>query len=332
MNRFARGTLVWALALGFAGAANAELIIDAKPVGGVPPNAAPQRVASPPPVRPANGTPATVARHTDAPKSAGPSKPVQAPLTQAVAPPKPAHALPPTSASPRFSRPGRVIAIGTPPKGALADLEGWAKDVPVDLAVRQVLPQGWALNQEALKGSAVGGRVSWTGGKGKAWIEVLRGVAQGAGFDAEINWDSRTVVLTPVPAPAPVVVAPPIATWDLDAQHTLRENIEAWAKKAGWNRVVWEGADYPIVAPARFTGDIDSPSGPLAKIIEAYEGSDQPLRVTLSTWDKVIHVSNKNFRSVVVEAQTAQSVDPAAFRSSARTKEAREAEALAPRR
>ena len=326
MNRFTCGMLGWALALVCVGGAHAELIIDAKPLAPEAKHVAPVPPASTRSGLPRVTQPIQTARPLDRPaaKTSDPSP---------AAPPVPTVVLANPAAAARapvFSRPGTLKVVGAPPVAALASLDGWAKDVPLDLAVRSILPQGWALNQEALKGSAVVRTVSWSGGK--PWPEVLRGLAHHAGFDAELNWDSRTAVLTPVPPPAPIVVAPPAPTWDLDAQHTLRENIEAWAKKAGWNRVVWEGADYPIVAPARFVGELDSPSGPLAKIIEAYEDSDQPLTVELSTWDKVIHVTNRNFRSVVVEAQTAQSVDPASFRSDARTKEAKEADALAPHR
>ena len=88
--------------------------------------------------------------------------------------------------------------------------------------------------------------------------------------------------------------------WVLDPGLTLRENVERWAKKVGWH-VVWEGADYPIIAPASFSGDFASPTGPLARLISAYESSDQPLVANLTTMDKVVYVKNKFYENPEVD-------------------------------
>lgn len=104
-----------------------------------------------------------------------------------------------------------------------------------------------------------------------------------------------------------------VQTWRLDPAKTLKENVQAWAKQAGWNRVVWEGADYPIAAPAVFSGRFDAQDGPLAQLIAGFANSDQPLLVRLTIQDRVIHVVNKNYTPAQVDSVSATKLAPSVF-------------------
>lgn len=207
-----------------------------------------------------------------------------APVTTAVARP----AAPSAASMSSASRPGRLIQAGAPAPGPA--VQGWADDVPMAIALEQLIPQGWRVS---LSGVDTNWPVSWRGGR--SWHLVLGDLAYGYRFDAKIDWAAQQVIISPpgtavaqvagverkeshAPTPevatasaaapsvalAPAVVAaPPVAApveqiWRLEPRKTLRENIEAWAKQAGWNSVVWEGADYPVVAPAVFKGSFDS--------------------------------------------------------------------------
>ncbi len=196
---------------------------------------------------------------------------------------------------------------------------GWAKDLPLALALRQVIPAEFSIKEN---GVSLNRNVSWGGDR--PWDEVLGSLANTGDFLAHIDWATKEVSLAPRlgEAARPVAqqssaarsnnssfsvserapqqtfvaaqrpIAPPAAQWSLDPALTLRENIEQWGKKAGWT-IIWEGADYPIAAKASFAGDFSSPEGPVAKLIEAYESSDQPLIAKLTTMDRVLYVRNK---------------------------------------
>lgn len=222
---------------------------------------------------------------------------------------------------------------------------GWAKDMPMSLAIRSVVPANFRVRENDLPLNA---SASWGGDL--PWPVVLERLSEQGNFLAHIDWDRREVSLSPrrVPLPqknypqnnystrtvvetqASVVqrgsrskdggVAPQIirqdtqismssqsGAWVLNPKMTLKENVEEWASRAGW-RVVWEGADYPIIAPASFTGDFASPSGPLAKLIAAYETSDQPLVASLTTMDKVVYVKNKFYESQEVAPSSAAEI------------------------
>jgi hypothetical protein len=249
----------------------------------------------------------------------------------------------------------RIVETGGPrPSNSGNPVLGWADQVPVDLALSQVVPEGWSIMSVAVDGSHP---VSWSGGR--PWMEVLSDLANRGNFSANVAWDRRQVVVYPSGQPvpgqsalamarnvrasgmSPVVVAtpccqhtisseqvfvrpadvvfvptPPVVTvhqWQIDPHLSLRQNVDAWAHQAGWNKVVWEAADYEMAAPASFHGEFASPTGPLAQLIEAYSNSDQPLQVRLSTLDRVVHVTNKNYQPAVVTPLTPQEVMPTSF-------------------
>lgn len=251
----------------------------------------------------------------------------------------------PAVAAPAVSQ-GRLVQVGAPLPGPA--LQGWADNIPLSLALEQVVPSGWKVET---KGVDTAKLVSWKGGR--SWHAIVGEMAYGNRFDARIDWVDQTLSLGPVgslapavagspapirketgslPAEAPAVARapafvpavtpiappappppPPVQVWTLDPTLTLKENVEAWTKKAGWSRVVWEGADYPVYASATFTGDFTSPEGPLATLIAAYDSSDQPLLAKLTQMDKVVTVSNRNYVPTAVTPTAPAEISPRAF-------------------
>lgn len=255
----------------------------------------------------------------------------------------PAKAAPPrvvsgSSSSPAASQ-GRLVQVGAPMPGPA--LSGWARDVPLSLAMEQVVPTGWTLESN---GVDMGKSVSWRGGR--SWHAIVGDLAYGHRFDARVDWVKQQVTVGPAgslapsvagsaapvtkegaaPAPAEVASAIPAApiaapapipapvaqSWTLDPKKTLRENVDAWGQRAGWH-VVWEGADYPVYAPATFTGSFDSQEGPVATVIAAYDDSDQPLLARLHRRDRVIHVSNRGYVPTTVVPTSPAEMAPSSF-------------------
>jgi hypothetical protein len=241
--------------------------------------------------------------------------------------------LPKVVASTQSPVTGRVSELGreqVPASALTQTVQGWADEIPLDMALSQVVPADWSIQARGLN---LKGNISWRGDR--PWVEVLSDLTRQGRFNANVVWDRKVVVVFPVgalegtaispiasapqhtsaPVVQPVLVpaAPLVKSWKIDPSKTLRGNIESWVKQAGWNTLVWEAADYPIVAPATLEGEFTSPTGPLAKLIEAYRDSDQPLEVKLSTMDKVVHVTNKNYEAATVTPMTPQGISPASF-------------------
>lgn len=87
----------------------------------------------------------------------------------------------------------------------------------------------------------------------------------------------------------------PVESWVLDPNKTLKENVEAWGKKAGWT-VVWNAVDYNVAAKVVLHGSFSSNEGPIATLMKAYEKTKQPLLAHLTSMDHVLNITNKNYQ------------------------------------
>lgn len=96
---------------------------------------------------------------------------------------------------------------------------------------------------------------------------------------------------TVVSTPSPVIEQ---QVWYMSADKTLRENIESWAKKAGWT-VSWGAPDYRIISGFELKGDLDSPTGPIAQVVESYAHSEQPITAKILKGNKVIRIESRNY-------------------------------------
>ncbi len=93
---------------------------------------------------------------------------------------------------------------------------------------------------------------------------------------------SSVIVGTPAkPVPASVPAPRPLPQiWTAESGSTLRDSVEAWAKRADWN-VVWRavGLDYPIEAPLRFEGTFQDAIG---QVFPLYDKAPRPFYVNVS--------------------------------------------------
>lgn len=327
-KRFHQTVLALSLGLLGMGTAHAQLVIDNGPAQR--PASSTVSPAPTAPVSPSAGL--LIVDGYDVPKATAP--PATPSTSAPVANPNPSAVVVATPTPP----PAPVLEVGKRPANLTAP-KGWADGVPLSVALRQVIPAEYGIFYDHSDKINTAKTVSWSGGR--PWNDVLATVQRNGNVRLAILWDSKTVTvvaadqpaLTALPsaadkAPAvaptaiasastPVLVtrplpvtAPAVQTWRLDPAKTLRENVEAWVKQAGWNKLVWEGADYPIYGAASFTGSFDAADGPLAKLIDGFSDSKQPLLVRLTTMDRVVHVYNKNYQPVEIEATSAATLAP----------------------
>jgi hypothetical protein len=208
-----------------------------------------------------------------------------------------------------------VRHLGRPATARAASAPGWGRQIPLSIAVAQIVPSDWSVvyvGAGDAQASVQGSLVTWQGGSD--WTAVLDNALRTPAASqpyVTLDWPEKKVWIGQPGSAAPVPPAP-VKVWTLLPTLSLRENIEAWSKKAGWT-VVWEAVDYAVVAKVEFRGEFDSPEGPLAELIRAYEKSDQPIQVRLKTLDRVLHVVNKNYRPVQVEPSSPYDLAPGAF-------------------
>lgn len=227
-----------------------------------------------------------------------------------------------------------VTQSGTPV--ASAPLRGWANDIDLMTALKQVVPNGWKAKK--LGNIDMTKKVSWQGGK--SWVDVLSNIALQGNFKANVDWNTNEVTVSgnsgssvvsssaarnPFSSTSSVnssltttkigssglngaistqpIVSSYSQSWLLSKDKTLKENIEDWASKSGWT-VSWDAPDYKIVADVTLSGAIDDPNGPIARIIAAYQSAEQPLIAKLSEGNRVIRIESRNYHQETVVGQS----------------------------
>jgi type IV pili sensor histidine kinase/response regulator len=80
-------------------------------------------------------------------------------------------------------------------------------------------------------------------------------------------------------------------TWDAPIGSTLRQSVENWAKRAGW-QVVWEpdDLDYPIEAALHFRGTF---AEAVAQVFPLYDGARRSFIVDGNSSQRIVHVSER---------------------------------------
>lgn len=182
-----------------------------------------------------------------------------------------------------------VTQIGT---GRITVVQGFARNIPLSVAVAGVVPRGWTVY-----GKAVSWRcpVSWSGPL--PWVRALSRLMDQSGDRARIIWARHLVLLRPRPTlvggnvcqswaslphgvrrsgshpkSRPVLISSPHAgkgsplgpvpsaavhaprVWRAQAGQTVRATLTRWGQRAGI-RVLWRSRqDWPVVANTRFTG------------------------------------------------------------------------------
>lgn len=88
----------------------------------------------------------------------------------------------------------------------------------------------------------------------------------------------------PIPRPLPQV-------WTAETGSTLRQSVEAWAKKANWT-LIWsqDDLDYPIQAPLRFEGSFEEA---IKQLFPLYDTAQRSFVVDGSDSQRVLHVDER---------------------------------------
>lgn len=90
---------------------------------------------------------------------------------------------------------------------------------------------------------------------------------------------------------APVVKAEPLPAWSAQAGATLRQTIEGWSHKQGWN-VRWESEllDYPIEETFSMIGEYFDV---ITRTFELYKDAKRPFKVEVYPSQKLVVVKEK---------------------------------------
>ncbi|MCF2901211.1 toxin co-regulated pilus biosynthesis Q family protein [Pseudoalteromonas sp. OFAV1] len=150
------------------------------------------------------------------------------------------------------------------------------KELPLHVAVDNIVP----LKQYKVhfEDGIHDMEITWSGGND--WRDVLHVLCQQNNLSVFINEKEKVVGISAHKDLALHLAKKVPTVWVIDTNKSLRENLEDWAKKAGW-QVDWapslEDVDYDAPHSSLFTGNFVGKGGVVEELLTAYSDGDTPL-------------------------------------------------------
>jgi hypothetical protein len=234
-------------------------------------------------------TPAAAAESASPALSSSPAKAPVAPtfsISATPTAPEPTTLTPPSKEENKIDLSTATISVAPPPAKAAPEADvvrGFASQVPLALALRQLLPSGYSFSIDPSVDMDT--LVSYKGGK--PWGETLKSMLAAVGLvDHEqglVVTVSRAEKTTPpseaskapapqpvlsakvpetakalaAPAEVPVIDVSPVGGWSAERGDTLRKVLTVWCGRAGIELKWLAEYDYPIEASAHFNSSFE---------------------------------------------------------------------------
>lgn len=196
---------------------------------------------------------------------------------------------------------GGVGAFRVVGKVVTSEVVGFARNVPLKDAVRQVIPSGYSVQVGNGTNGLMDKRVYWNGGR--PWTDVLADmVAPIAELTVEVDANSKTVSFVSMASPSVVATVPTPGggdrgasgvatqaskTWSITPGKRLSETLEHWGREAGWQSVIWEAPDMVAEIGATFEGTFEEA---VASTMESLTRSGTQLKAVFYSGNKVVRI------------------------------------------
>lgn len=139
-------------------------------------------------------------------------------------------------------------------------------------------------------------RKSVTWYAGHEWPDVLADMAEKSNLYVHVNHEKCIVAIGTTLEIAEKLATSEGQVWKMVAGKSLRNNLEDWAKRAGWHLEWGLSIDYHIDYPATLIGEFygkQGSDGVLAKVMEAYNQQEVPLRARFEEQNKVVVIEER---------------------------------------
>ncbi len=174
-------------------------------------------------------------------------------------------------------------------------------DLPLHMVMENIVPMsdGWKVNYGPNLQSKY---VSWNGGD--TWEGVITVLSDQNGLHSEINHSEKVVGIAKSSRIALHLAKKVPTVWRLE-KTSLRQNLLAWTKQAGWG-LEWDdtgGAiDFELNHEAVFTGELVGKGGVIDQLLKSLESSnklDTPLSAKFYKKNNVVEVKRGGYKQDV---------------------------------
>lgn len=91
-------------------------------------------------------------------------------------------------------------------------------------------------------------------------------------------------------------------TWNIQKGDTLRQGLNKWVNKAGWNYLAWQSSkEFPIVVDINVHGSFQEA---ISVVLKAYHRSGNPLYACLKQGNKVLVIADKPLNDECYSSKT----------------------------
>ncbi len=236
------------------------------------------------------------------------------PAASPVAAPAPAPVSAPVSAQP-VAAPAAPVAQASikgnstvhgefemkaePKKGNL-----FGRNVPLFVALENLVPnaKSWSI---VFQPGTENLPVSWK--DATDWRDAVVQISKSSRLMIAINESAKRISVARSADMAKRLAQPGQDVWQLNTQLSLRGNLEAWAKKAGW-KVDWGTTqiDYPVDHSATLVGNFAGRGGVVDRVLSATAGREVPLTAKFYRGNNVVVIQEDGYKP---EAPVAPIVD-----------------------
>ena len=237
--------------------------------------------------------------------SAPAAQPAPAPAPAASPAPAPVAAKPVAAPSAQASIKGNSTVHGDfemkaePKKGSL-----FGRNVPLFVALENLVPnaKSWSI---VFQPGTENLPVSWK--DATDWRDAVVQISKGSRLMIAINESAKRISVARNADMAKRLAQPGQDVWQLNTQLSLRGNLEAWAKKAGW-KVDWGNTqiDYPVDHSATLVGSFAGRGGVVDRVLSATAGREVPLTAKFYRGNNVVLIQEDGYKP---EAPVAPIVD-----------------------
>lgn len=248
---------------------------------------------------PSTPAPQTLPAH--APVASQVPTPVAAPVATVAAPMAARPLAPPPQASIKGSSTvhGAFEMKAEPKKGSL-----FGKNVPLFVALENLVPnsKSWSI---VFQPGTENLPVSWK--DATTWRDAVVQISKSNRLMIAINEPAKRISVARSADMAKRLAQPGQDVWQLNTQLSLRGNLEAWAKKAGW-KVDWGTTqiDYPIDHSATLVGNFAGRGGVVDRVLNATVSREVPLTAKFYRGNNVVVIQEDGYKP---EAPTTPIVD-----------------------
>ena len=179
-------------------------------------------------------------------------------------------------------------------------VEGFANDIPLELALQQIVPQDWVLlfTDDVRKNELV----SWHGGM--PWAKVLKQLADNNSLNFEIHTTTNRILIEKDKGSLGSVTfktgvndskkfTMESKVWRLERGQYLSQALRDWAQSVGWD-VEWSlDKDFIVEQPIQYSGSLINA---VKDLIKSYRNQRVMLRVQATEHysNHVIHIHQTN--------------------------------------